>query len=50
MSLNSIGISNLMNKNIIIVEQDLNQITVSKIRSNNDIGSVVIVDDLYTRK
>ena len=37
MSLDFIGISNLMNKNIIIVEQDLNQITVSKIMSNNEL-------------
>ncbi|HKO65639.1 MAG TPA: CBS domain-containing protein [Candidatus Nitrosocosmicus sp.] len=39
-----------MNKNIIVVEQDLNLISISKIMSNNDIGSVVIVDDLDTRK
>ncbi|HKU83429.1 MAG TPA: CBS domain-containing protein [Candidatus Nitrosocosmicus sp.] len=39
-----------MNKNIIVVEQDLNLVSISKIMSNNDIGSVVIVDDLDTRK
>ena len=50
MSLDSIGISTIMNKNIIVVEQDLNLISISKIMSNNDIGSVVIVDDLDTRK
>lgn len=50
MSLDSIGISNIMNKNIIVVEQGLNLISISKIMSNNDIGSVVIVDDLDTRK
>lgn len=50
MSLDSIGISTIMNKNIIVVEQDLNLISISKIMSNNDIGSVVIVDDLDTRR
>lgn len=50
MSLDSISISTIMNKNIIVVEQDLNLISISKIMSNNDIGSVVIVDDLDTRK
>ena len=50
MSLDSIGISTIMNKNIVVVEQDLNLISISKIMSNNDIGSVVIVDDLDTRK
>jgi CBS domain-containing protein len=39
-----------MNKNIIVAEQDLNLITISKIMSNNDIGSVVIVDDINTRR
>lgn len=50
MSLDSISISTIMNKNIIVVEQDLNLVSISKIMSNNDIGSVVIVDDLDTRK
>ena len=50
MSLDSIGITNLMNKNIIVAEQDLNIIGVSRIMSNNDIGCVVIVDDLDSRK
>jgi len=50
MSLDSIGVSTIMNKNIIVVEQDLNLISISKIMSNNDIGSVVVVDDLDTRK
>ena len=39
-----------MNKNIIVVEQDLNIIGVSRIISNNDTGCVVIVDDLEARK
>ena len=39
-----------MNKNIIVVEQNLNLISISRIMSNNNIGSVVIVDDLDTRK
>jgi hypothetical protein len=30
MSLDSIGISTIMNKNIIVVEQDLNIISISK--------------------
>ena len=46
MSLDSIGITNLMNKNIIVAEQNLNLIGVSRIMSNNNIGCVVIVDDL----
>lgn len=50
MSLDSIGVSTVMNKNIIVVEQDLNLISISKIMSNNDIGSVVVVDDLDSRK
>ena len=37
MSLGFIEILNLMNKNIIIAEQDLNQIIVSKIMSNNEL-------------
>ncbi len=49
MSLDSIGITNLMNKNIIVAEQDLNIIGVSRIMSNNNIGSVVVVDDLNSR-
>lgn len=50
MGLESLAITNLMNKNIIVAEQDLNLITISKIMSNNDIGSVVIVDDINTRR
>ena len=50
MSLDSIGISNLMTKNIIITEQDSNMIEISRIMSSNNIGSVVIVDDLNSRK
>ena len=50
MGLDSIAITNLMNKDIIVAEQNLNLITISKIMSNNDIGSVVIVDDLDTRR
>jgi len=49
MSLDSIGITKLMNKNIVVAEQDLNIIGVSRIMSNNDIGCVVVVDDLKTR-
>jgi CBS domain-containing protein len=50
MTLDSIGISNIMNKNIIVAEQTLDIISVSKIMSYNDIGSIVIVEDLDTRK
>lgn len=50
MTLESIAITNLMNKDIIVAEQELNLITISKIMSNNDIGSVVIVDDLDSRR
>ena len=50
MSLDSIGITNLMNKNIIVAEQNMNLIGVSRIMSNNNIGCLVIVDNLNTRK
>ena len=50
MTLDSIGITNLMNKNIIVAEQNMNLIGVSRIMSNNNIGCVVIVDNLSTRK
>ncbi|HEU5120236.1 MAG TPA: CBS domain-containing protein [Candidatus Nitrosocosmicus sp.] len=50
MSLDSTGISSLMTKNIIVAEQTTNIIGISRIMSNNDIGSVVIVDDLNSRK
>ncbi len=50
MSLDSIAITNFMHKDIIVAEQDLNMIGLSRIMSNNDIGSVIIVDDLNTRK
>ena len=50
MSLDSIGISSLMTKNIIVAEQDMNMIGISRIMSNNDIGSVVIVEDRNSRK
>lgn len=50
MSLDSSGISSLMTKNIVVAEQDANIIGISRIMSNNNIGSVVIVEDLKTRK
>ena len=50
MTLDSIGIANLMNKKIIVAEQNMNLIGVSKIMSDNNIGCVVIVDSLETRK
>jgi len=39
-----------MTKNIIIAEQDMTMIGLCRIMSNNNIGSVVIVDDLNSRK
>ncbi|WP_161486147.1 cyclic nucleotide-binding/CBS domain-containing protein [Candidatus Nitrosocosmicus hydrocola] len=39
-----------MTKNIIVAEQDENMIGISRIMSNKNIGSVVIVDDLKARK
>ena len=50
MTLDSIGIAKLMNKKIIVAEQNMNLIGISKIMSDNNIGCVVIVDDLETRK
>ena len=50
MSLDSIGISGLMTKNIIVADHNTNMIGISRIMSNNNIGSVVIVDDLDSRK
>ncbi len=50
MSLDSSGISSLMTKNIVVAEQDANIIGISRIMSKNNIGSVVIVEDLKTRK
>ena len=50
MSHDSSGISSLMTKNIVVAEQDANIIGISRIMSNNNIGSVVIVEDLKTRK
>ena len=49
MSLDSIGISGLMTKNIIVADHNTNMIGISRIMSNNNIGSVVIVDDLDSR-
>lgn len=49
MSLDSIAISSLMTKNILVADQTTNLIGISRIMSNNDIGSVVIVDDLSSR-
>jgi CBS domain-containing protein len=50
MSLDSIGISSLMTKNIIVADQTTNMIGISRIMSNNNIGSVVIVADLNSRR
>jgi CBS domain-containing protein len=50
MSIDSVGISELMNKKVIVAEESLNLISISKIMSNNDIGSIVVVDDLNTHR
>jgi len=50
MSLESVRISDLMSKNVLVAEQDLNIYGICRILSNNNIGCVVIVDDLETKK
>jgi CBS domain-containing protein len=50
MSFDSISVSDLMSKNVLVAEQDLNIYAICRILSNNYIGCVVIVDDLDTRK
>jgi CBS domain-containing protein len=50
MSLESIAISDLMSRNVLVAEQDLNIYGICRILSNNNIGCVVVVDDLETRK
>jgi len=46
MSLESIGVSKIMSKDVKTEAQNQNIFAVSKIMSDNDIGSVVIVDNL----
>lgn len=50
MSLESIAISDLMSRNVLVAEQNLNIYGICRILSNNNIGCVVVVDDLETRK
>src|SRR5690349_5477137 len=50
MNLESTSISDLMSKNVLVAEQDLNIYGICRILSNNNIGCVIIVDDLDTRK
>lgn len=50
MSLESIAISDLMSRNVLVAEQDLNIYGICRILSNNNIGCVVVVGDLETRK
>jgi predicted transcriptional regulator len=50
MSFDSISVCDLMSKNVLVAEQDLNIYAICRILSNNNIGCVVIVDDLDTRK
>jgi len=49
MSIDYIGLSEIMTKNVKVEEQNQNILGISKIMSDNDIGSVIIVDDLNTR-
>lgn len=49
MSIESIVISDLMSRNVPVAEQDLNIYGICRILTNNNIGCVVIVDDLDTR-
>ena len=49
MSLDSISISDLMSRNVLVAERDLNIYAISNL-SNNSNECVVIVDDLNTRK
>ena len=46
MSLESIGVSKIMSKDVKTEAQNQNVFAVSKVMSDNDIGSVVIVDNL----
>ena len=49
MSLESISISKIMSKDVKTEAQNQNIFAVSKIMSDNDIGSVVIIDDYDKR-
>ncbi len=49
MSIDYIGLSEIMTTNVKVEEQNQNILGISKIMSDNDIGSVIIVDDLNTR-
>lgn len=50
MSLESISISDLMSKNVLVAEPDLNIYGICRILSKNNIGCVVIVDDFESKK
>jgi CBS domain-containing protein len=49
MSLESIGVSEIMSKDVKTEAQNQNVFAVSKVMSDNEIGSVVIVDNLDKR-
>ena len=49
MSLESISISDIMIKDVKVEMQDQNLFAVSKIMSDNNIGSVIIIDSLDNR-
>lgn len=50
MSLESISISDLMSRNVLVAEQDLNIYGICRILSNNSVGCVVVVNDLDSRR
>lgn len=50
MALDSLHISNIMNKNVIVAEQTQNIFDISKIMSENNIGSIVIINDKTSRE
>lgn len=49
MSLESISISDVMTKNVKVEEQNQNIFALSKIMSDNNIGSVIVIDNHNTR-
>ncbi|MDR4492374.1 MAG: CBS domain-containing protein [Candidatus Nitrosocosmicus sp.] len=50
MGLESIGISEIINKNVKVIDQEQNIFDTSKVMIDNNIGSVVIIDNDSERK
>jgi len=50
MGLESINISEIINKNVKVIDQEQNIFDTSKVMIDNNIGSVVIIDDNSERK